>query len=97
MVTIYISGNSNTFTENTIHTTGASATVLPGRYSTFSYNKVSNTGLLQSDGAVFQGTRNYVEDSNVHHNWIFDTTKYALRYDAPGGDAGHALIPTFTK
>ena len=90
MVTIYISGNSNTFTENTIHTTGASATVLPGRYSTFSYNKVSNTGLLQSDGAVFQGTRNYVEDSNVHNNWIFDTTKYALRYDAPGGDAGQA-------
>ena len=90
MVTIYTTGSSNTFTKNTIHTTGASATILPGRYSEVSYNKVSNTGLLQSDGAVFQGTKNYVEDSDVHHNWIFDTTKYALRFDAPGGSAGEA-------
>jgi hypothetical protein len=90
MVSIYITGDSNTFTKNTVHTTGASATVLPGKYSIFSYNKVSNTGLLQSDGAIFQGTKNYVEDCDVHHNWIFDTTKYALRFDAPGGDAGEA-------
>ena len=90
MVTIYCTGNSNTFTKNTIHTTGASATVLPGSASTFSYNKVTNTGLLQSDGAVFQGTKNYVEGSNVHHNFIYDTEKYAFRYDAPGGDASVA-------
>ena len=90
MVTIYCTGNSNTFTKNTIHTTGASATVLPGTASTFSYNKVTNTGLLQSDGAVFQGTKNYVEGSNVHHNFIYDTEKYAFRYDAPGGDAAVA-------
>ena len=90
MVTIYCTGNSNTFTKNTIHTTGASATVLPGTASTFSYNKVTNTGLLQSDGAVFQGTKNYVEGSNVHHNFIYDTEKYAFRYDAPGGDASVA-------
>ena len=90
MVTMYCTGDSNTFTKNTIHTTGASATVLPGTASTFSYNKVTNTGLLQSDGAVFQGTKNYVEGSNVHHNFIYDTEKYAFRYDAPGGDAAVA-------
>ena len=90
MVTMYCTGASNTFTKNTIHTTGASATVLPGTASTFSYNKVTNTGLLQSDGAVFQGTKNYVEGSNVHHNFIYDTEKYAFRYDAPGGDAAVA-------
>ncbi len=90
MVTMYCTGDSNTFTKNTIHTTGASATVLPGTSSTFSYNKVTNTGLLQSDGAVFQGTKNYVEGSNVHHNFIYDTEKYAFRYDAPGGDAAVA-------
>ena len=90
MVSIYCTGASNTFTKNTIHTTGASATVLPGTASTFSYNKVTNTGLLQSDGAVFQGTKNYVEGSNVHHNFIYDTEKYAFRYDAPGGDASEA-------
>ena len=90
MVTMYCTGASNIFTKNTIHTTGASATVLPGTASTFSYNKVTNTGLLQSDGAVFQGTKNYVEGSNVHHNFIYDTEKYAFRYDAPGGDAAVA-------
>ncbi len=90
MVTMYCTGDSNTFTKNTIHTTGASATVLPGTASTFSYNEVTNTGLLQSDGAVFQGTKNYVEGSNVHHNFIYDTEKYAFRYDAPGGDAAVA-------
>ena len=62
MVSIYITGTSNTFHQNTIHTTGASATVLPGRMSTFSYNKVTNTGLLQSDGAVFQGTKTMLRD-----------------------------------
>jgi len=90
MVSIYCTGDSNTFTKNTIHTTGASATVLPGRESIFSYNKITNTGLLQSDGAVFQGTKNYVEGSNVHHNFVYDTEKYAFRYDAPGGDASEA-------
>ena len=80
MVSIYIAGTSNTFHQNTIHTTGASATVLPGRMSTFSYNKVTNTGLLQSDGAVFQGTKNNVEGSVVHNNFIYDTEKYAFRY-----------------
>ena len=90
MVSIYIAGTSNTFHQNTIHTTGASATVLPGRMSTFSYNKVTNTGLLQSDGAVFQGTKNNVEGSVVHNNFIYDTEKYAFRYDAPGGDATQA-------
>ena len=90
MVTIYCTGASNIFTKNTIHTTGASATVLPGTASTFSYNEVTNTGLLQSDGAVFQGTKNYVEGSNVHHNFIYDTEKYAFRYDAPGGYAAVA-------
>ena len=90
MVTVYCTGDSTTFTKNTIHTTGASATVLPGTASIFSYNKVTNTGLLQSDGAVFQGTKNYVEGSRVHHNFIYDTEKYAFRYDAPGGDAAVA-------
>ena len=92
MVSIWAGTNatSTTYTKNTIHTTGASATVLPGPSSTFSYNKVTNTGLLQSDGAVFQGTKNFVEGSNVHHNFVYDTEKYAFRYDAPGGDAAEA-------
>ena len=36
MVSIYCTGTSNIFDNNTIHTTGASATVLPGEEINFS-------------------------------------------------------------
>ena len=90
MVTVFVDGENNTFTENEIYFTGASATVWPGEKSIFSYNIVSSTGHAQSDGSVFQGTKNYVFGSVVHHNFVYDTEKYAFRYDAPGGDAAQA-------
>ena len=90
MVTINVDGNGNEFSNNEIYNTGASATVWPGEESIFSYNVVSNTGLAQSDGAVFQGTKNTVSKSIVHHNFVYDTEKYAFRYDAPGGNAEEA-------
>ena len=90
MVTINVDGSNNEFSFNEIYNTGASATVWPGEESIFSYNVVSNTGLAQSDGAVFQGTKNTVAKSVVHHNFVYDTEKYAFRYDAPGGNAEEA-------
>ena len=60
MVSVFVDGTSNTFTGNEIYHTGASATVWPGEQSIFSYNIVSSTGHAQSDGSVFQGTKNYV-------------------------------------
>ena len=90
MVSVFIDGTANTFTGNEIYHTGASATVWPGEQSIFSYNIVSSTGHAQSDGSVFQGTKNYVFGSEVHHNFVYDTEKYAFRYDAPGGDAAQA-------
>ena len=90
MVSVFVDGTSNTFTGNEIYHTGASATVWPGEQSIFSYNIVSSTGHAQSDGSVFQGTKNYVFGSEVHHNFVYDTEKYAFRYDAPGGDAAQA-------
>ena len=90
MVTINVDGYKNEFSNNEIYNTGASATVWPGEASIFSYNVVSNTGLAQSDGAVFQGTKNTVAKSVVHHNYVYDTEKYAFRYDAPGGNAEEA-------
>ena len=86
MVTMFINGDKNTITKNTIENVQASATVTPGERSIFSYNKVTKTGGLQSDGSVFQGTRNFVADSEVHHNYVYNTPKLALRYDAPGDD-----------
>ena len=90
MVTINFDGSNNEFSNNEVYNTGASATVWPGEESIFSYNVVSNTGLAQSDGAVFQGTKNTVAKSVVHHNFVYDTEKYAFRYDAPGGNAEEA-------
>jgi hypothetical protein len=90
MVTINVDGVGNEFSNNEVYNTGASATVWPGEESIFSYNVVSNTGLAQSDGAVFQGTKNCVSGSFVHHNFVYQTKKYAFRYDAPGGDATEA-------
>tara|TARA_B100000575_G_scaffold98064_1_gene78241 strand:- start:12354 stop:15317 length:2964 start_codon:yes stop_codon:yes gene_type:complete len=86
MVSFYVNGDKNVFTKNSINDTQASATLTPGERSEFSYNKVTRTGALQSDGSVFQGTRNYVAESEVHHNFIYNTPKLALRYDAPGDD-----------
>jgi hypothetical protein len=90
MVTINVDGSGNEFSNNEIYNSGASATVWPGEESIFSYNVVSNTGLAQSDGAVFQGTKNTVAKSTVHHNFVYDTEKYAFRYDDPGGNADEA-------
>ena len=72
MVTVFVDGENNTFTENEIYFTGASATVWPGEKSIFSTN-ICRTGHAQSDGSVFQGTKNYVFGSVVHHNFVYDT------------------------
>ena len=90
MVTIHISGDKNIITKNSIRDVQASATVSPGERSEFSYNDVTRTGALQSDGSVFQGTKNAVADAKIHHNFIYKTPKYALRFDAPGNDPNAA-------
>jgi hypothetical protein len=90
MVGVYIDGDSNRFLHNTIHHSSASAFIAPGTSPEFAYNEVYATGSLQSDGSVYQGTTATVENSNVHHNYIHDTPKYALRFDAPGGSPGQA-------
>ena len=90
MVTIHINGDKNIITKNSIRDVQASATVSPGERSEFSYNDVTRTGALQSDGSVFQGTKNAVADAKIHHNFIYKTPKYALRFDAPGNDPNAA-------
>ncbi len=90
MVTIHINGDKNIITKNSIRDVQASATVSPGERSEFSYNDVTRTGALQSDGSVFQGTKNAVADAKIHHNFIYNTPKYALRFDAPGNDPNAA-------
>ena len=38
----------------------------------------------------FRVQKSCFQGSNVHHNFVYDTEKYAFRYDAPGGDAAQA-------
>jgi len=83
MTSLVNNGSNGTFTRNTMHTTGASATVYFVGSPTVSYNDISNTGLAQSDGSMVQITKVSVENSNVHHNWIHDSEKSGMRYDAP--------------
>ncbi len=80
--TIYAMGEDNTFSYNTVHTTGASETLVYGKRSIITHNDISNTGLGQSDGAAVQVTKNNVDGSETAYNWIHDLTKYAIRFDA---------------
>ena len=81
MVTINCTGNSNTFTKNTIHTTGASAK------TTFSYNKVTNICNLMAQYFKEQKT---MLRGQTYIIILFMIQKNAFRYDAPGGDASVA-------
>ena len=85
MVTIYDGGKDNSFTNNTIHRTGASATISIGDAPTIMHNEIWDTGLLQSDGAVVQMMMNEQQDANIAYNWIHDTDKYGIRMDGPAG------------
>lgn len=84
--TFWLKGKRLLFTQNTIHTTGSSEMLVPGSEAEMSYNDISYTGYVQNDGAVFQLTRNVVDKSETHHNWIHDTPKYGFRFDAPAGE-----------
>ena len=49
-----------------------------------SYNDISNTGMLQDDGALVQlPGQTSVPGSEIHHNWLHDSIKSGVRYDAP--------------
>lgn len=71
------------FTKNTMHTTGASATLNLGTAPVIKYNDISDTGYAQSDGSIIQHTKNSVEGSETAFNWLHDTGKYGFRFDAP--------------
>ena len=85
MVTIIDHGRDNVFSNNTIHLTGASATLSIGDAPTVMHNEVWNTGLLQSDGAVVQMMMAEQKDAHIAYNWIHDTSKYGIRMDGPMG------------
>ena len=82
-VTIDVNGQDLHFHHNTVHTSGSSSFIVPDRKPDISYNDISNTGRVQNDGSVLQLTKNSVDSCQVHHNWIHDTPKSGMRFDAP--------------
>ena len=95
MYSIFLGFNDNEFSHNTMHKLGASATLNPGKTATVSYNDVSDTGYLQTDGAVVQMHEAQQTGTEVSYNWIHDTPKYGIRMDGPGlanGDGRNATV-----
>jgi len=87
MTTIYEGGRDMTFSNNTVHLTGASSVLSIGDSPTVIYNEVWDVGHLQTDGAVVQLMQGEVEGSEIAYNWIHDIGKYGIRFDAPIGQS----------
>jgi hypothetical protein len=92
MTTIQLTGEGNVFTYNTLHKLGASSTVNPGNEATVTFNDISDTGLVQSDGAMVQLMMDQQLGATIAYNWLHDSSKYGIRMDSPvGGTAiGHS-------
>ena len=91
-------GNFSTFRYNTVKTAGTSETLASmgakpegnGKYTgpiggvlTAEFNDISNTGFAQSDGALIQLRIPAQKGSIIRYNWLHDSTKYGIRFDAP--------------
>ena len=63
MTTIYEGGRDMTFSNNTVHLTGASSVLSIGDSPTVLYNEVWDVGHLQTDGAVVQLMQGEVQGS----------------------------------
>jgi len=84
MLTIRMNGDDNVFRKNTVHKTGASATVKVGNSGLLEYNNLYDTGHLQSDGSMIQFTEDEQDGAICRYNWLHDTEKYGARFDHSG-------------
>ena len=88
MLTIRMNGSDNIFSHNTIHKTGASATIKIGNSALVEYNNLYDTGHLQSDGSMIQFTEAEQDGAICRYNWLHDTEKYGARFDHSGSADG---------
>ena len=90
MTTIQMGGSNNTFRKNTLHKMGASATLNPGNAAVIELNDMSDSGHMQSDGALIQCMVGQQPDVQIRYNWLHDTEKFGARFDGEGdGYGGH--------
>ena len=84
MLTMRMNGTANVFRKNTVHRTGASATVMVGDAGLVEYNNLYDTGHLQSDGSMIQFMEGQQDGAICRYNWLHDTEKYGARFDHSG-------------
>ena len=90
MTTIQMGGSNNVFRRNTMHKMGASATLNPGNAAIIELNDMSDSGHMQSDGALVQCMVGQQPDVQIRYNWLHDTEKFGARFDGEGdGYGGH--------
>tara|TARA_Y100001960_G_scaffold328779_1_gene418428 strand:+ start:143 stop:2161 length:2019 start_codon:yes stop_codon:yes gene_type:complete len=90
MTTIQLGGSNNIFRRNTMHKMGASATLNPGNSAIIELNDMSDSGHMQSDGALIQCMVGQQPNVQIRYNWLHDTEKYGARFDGEGdGNSGH--------
>ena len=84
MTTIQMGGSNNVFKNNTMHKLGASATLNPGNQALIEFNDMSDSGYMQSDGALIQCMVGQQPGTEIRYNWLHDTIKYGARFDGNG-------------
>ena len=90
MTTLRLMGNNNLVSHNTIHKTAASSTLNSGNRPIVEYNDLSDTGHLQSDGAMIHLMAEQQNNAKIRYNWVHDTIKYGIRFDGDGeGNNGY--------
>jgi hypothetical protein len=97
---IEVTGGNCRFIRNQIFNTGASETVLLGSAGEALYNRASQTGKVQNDGAIFQVGIGGQPGSRIAYNWLYNSVKYAIRFDCPnpptrwgqGGTVHHNVV-----
>ncbi len=87
MTTVRLNGTNNVVKNNTFYMTGASSTLNSGELATIEYNNLSQSGFLQSDGAMIHVMVNQQTNVKIRFNWCHDSIKYGIRFDGEG--AGH--------
>ncbi len=87
MTSVRLNGSNNIVKNNTFYKTGASSTLNSGDEAIIEYNNLSNSGYLQSDGAMIHVMVNQQTNVKIRFNWCFDSIKYGIRFDGEG--AGH--------
>jgi len=90
MTTIQMGGDNNIFRRNTMHKMGASATLNPGDAAIIELNNMSDSGHMQSDGALIQCMVGQQPNVQIRYNWLHNTKKFGARFDGEGdGYGGH--------